>query len=514
MMTLIRNILNHKNNMALSREQFQQLRDKGLSVEQIIRFEKGESPRVTKATTGDTFAKEEPQGFLGKARDFVTGVIGGGKLAEGAGMALAAPEVQKNLSTAEQLQGEVSLNLVKAINERKVQGGDTSRLEEALAKLQEDQKISRDVSTDFTSSLPTNKEVLGSALRLGTTFAAPLIAGKLSKATALGKSVGFGQGALRGAGVGAGTGAIEGALQGAGLGLEENKDIGGIGQSAAIGGGVGALTGGAIGGLTGGVVGAINKAKDPNTVLDYITPKTTELTPTQYKDELTRGRIIPKTKTSPAQYTIPQGEKEIALKYADIITKDPVKTTTNIMDKISSLDTEVGTFLRKNNGIFSKGELRNALNSSLQGIDDITIPTDRLEKAKTDLVNRFVSALETNDMESLWIARKKFDTAIKSSFSGSPTLQKQVNRALRDSVQEFISERTSDGVYSGYMKDMSKLFDLSETVGIKAAKERGFSGIEQWVKNNPTKWDIIKWGTILSVGSKIFPPTGSGSSGG
>jgi len=32
--------------MALTKEQFQALRDKGLSVEQIIKFESGENPKV------------------------------------------------------------------------------------------------------------------------------------------------------------------------------------------------------------------------------------------------------------------------------------------------------------------------------------------------------------------------------------------------------------------------------------------------------------------------------------
>jgi hypothetical protein len=91
--------------MALTREQFQKLRDKGLSVEQIISFEKGETPETLQSQRqeqqimqGNQFQQEQPKSFLAKARDFATGIIGGGKLAEGAGMAIAAPEVQAGLS--------------------------------------------------------------------------------------------------------------------------------------------------------------------------------------------------------------------------------------------------------------------------------------------------------------------------------------------------------------------------------------------------------------------------------
>src|SRR3990167_9165394 len=91
--------------MALTRQQFQQLRNKGLSVEQIVAFERGQKPedlqrtkQLAKETVGSVFEEQKPTTFLGKARDFVTGVIGGGKLAQGLGQAIVAPEVTRTLS--------------------------------------------------------------------------------------------------------------------------------------------------------------------------------------------------------------------------------------------------------------------------------------------------------------------------------------------------------------------------------------------------------------------------------
>src|SRR3990167_4766807 len=52
--------------MALSREQFIELRKRGLSVDQIIKFEKGESPQETPI--------EKPKSFLQKAGGFLKGI--------------------------------------------------------------------------------------------------------------------------------------------------------------------------------------------------------------------------------------------------------------------------------------------------------------------------------------------------------------------------------------------------------------------------------------------------------
>ncbi|MCR4279320.1 MAG: hypothetical protein NUV78_01125, partial [Candidatus Zambryskibacteria bacterium] len=240
-------------------------------------------------------------------------------------------------------------------------------------------------------------------------------------------------------------------------------------------------------------------AKQEADALEYVTPKTTELTPTEYEKALRYGRITPKTATESAKYVLSDGEIEIAKKYATLMQKDPVQTSINILDKVGDLDTEVGTFLKNNNGIYNSGELKNHLAKSLEGVDDITIPAERVAKAKEIIIDNFVASLKKNDMHSLWEARKEFDRSIESAFKGSPTLQKEMKVEFRNAVQDFISNGTPDEIYKGYMKDMRNLMRLQDTVGTKAAKERAYDQIRLWIKENPKKAKAIGL-TITAAG--------------
>jgi hypothetical protein len=219
----------------------------------------------------------ENRSFFGKARDFLGSVVGGDKLAQGAGMAFAAPKLQSQLGRAEEQNSDIELNLTKRIIEKKNKGEDVTRLQNALDALKIGQASTRDAQEDFTSALPSNKEVIGSSLRLVGTLAGGAIAGGVSKggsgtlqaANSLQKVGGFGSSASKatgvvsgigqGAKVGALTGATEGAIQGAGFGLEQDKDALGVLGSAVGGAALGGITGGALGGVIGGVSGGLNK---------------------------------------------------------------------------------------------------------------------------------------------------------------------------------------------------------------------------------------------------------------
>ena len=200
--------------MPLTREQFGNLRKQGISVDRIADFERGIVPPEKVDTSGNQF-DTEPEGFFAKARDFATNIIGGGALAEGLGKGLAAPKLQRGLSEVEMRMADIDLAAVKRIREKKERGEDTTRLENSRNQLIEEMKGTRDVQEDFVASLPSNAEVIGSAVRLGATLVAPTIGGKAVKATALGRGVtGVGSGILRGAGAGAVAGGIEGTIQG------------------------------------------------------------------------------------------------------------------------------------------------------------------------------------------------------------------------------------------------------------------------------------------------------------
>lgn len=244
---------------------------------------------------------------------------------------------------------------------------------------------------------------------------------------------------------------------------------------------------------------AKREAKADDEVLEYVTPKPTELTPTEYEKALSFKRITPKTAREPAKYNLSENERQVALKYKDAIDKDPVQTSINIFNKVADLDEQVGTFLQSNNAIFNKGELRNRLMEDLEDVDDITLDSDRVARAKANIVNNFVEKLEKGDMHALWEARKAFDRSIEKAFSGSPTLQKEIKVRFRNAIQDFIADGTPEGQYKAFMKDMSNLLRLQETVATKAAKERALDKIQLWIKENPKKAKAIGWGVGLGT---------------
>ncbi len=172
------------------------------------------------------------------------------------------------------------------------------------------------------------------------------------------------------------------------------------------------------------------------------------------------------------------------------------------MDEIAAKDAQVGKFLSENNGIFNKGELKNYLSEKLQVVDDITVPEERLLKAKDTLINNFIVKLSKNDKVSLWQARKAFDQTIDSAFKGSPTLAKQMKIEFRNAVQDFIAETTPDGVYKGLMTDMRQLYRINDVVTARASKTRSLNRIQKWYKENPVKAKLLGFITGYEIAKK------------
>jgi len=210
--------------------------------------------------------------FLGKTRDVAGSIVGGDKLAEGAGQALATSDsflakgirgvdsfvrgrgfntsgVQDGLEEAQKNTDRLIGETITRLKEARKAGDQESvlRFNTQLKNLTLDSATSADASTDFTDSLATNREVIGSATRLAGTLAGGAIAGGTSKA--LGGTTGIAQGLK----VGAAAGAVEGSVQVLGMGIEDNElNAAGIAKSTAGGAIFGGVTGGVVGGVTGG----------------------------------------------------------------------------------------------------------------------------------------------------------------------------------------------------------------------------------------------------------------------
>lgn len=263
-----------------------------------------------------------------------------------------------------------------------------------------------------------------------------------------------------------------------------------------------------IAGATSKVVGKLAPATDVEKALTNITPKTKDLTPTEYENLLSKKKITPKTATSPSQYILSDEEKAVATKYKDLLQdKDPVKNSINVMDEIANKDSQVGDFLDKNNKKIDPVSMKSYLTDKMKDITDITIDPTRLDKSKQQMINNFVDSLKEKDVKNAWIDRKAFDAKIETAFKGSPSLIKDMKRGLRNAVQDYIAENTPEGVYKGYMKDMTQLFNIQDTLANAASKEKGLNALQTWIKDNPNKARILGWGGTAIVGDKILKAT-------
>ena len=439
-----------------------------------------------------------------RAAEKVADFTGGKELAQGLGQALAQRGTAKKLDEQLASLNKQQAGLIAKRRELQALGEDTTKIDKALGfNMDQLQQLGEGAEEQLNPADLSGREVVGSALQLGTTVAGlgalPGQAAKVAGATTFAK----------GAAAGAKAGGVFGAVEGVASGLkDEEKGVGDVIKTAATG----AVTGAAVGGILGGISGAVKGRKiakkaaleSGEDVIDAITPEAPEVGSKQYKDLLSRGQIQPKTALSPAKIVISESDKAAAVKYRDLIAKDPVQSSINLREQIAHEDALVGKFLKKNNGIFNSGELKNQLTASMDDVVDLTVSEDRLAKAKTTLVDGFMKDLKENDMESLWKLRKTYDKQIEKAFSGSVTLQKEMKKALRNSVQDFIGDRTEAQVYKTSMKDMRSLFNLADLVESKAVKQKNFGQIGLWIKKNPTKAKVAGATAGAVVGSKVL----------
>jgi hypothetical protein len=495
--------------MALTREQFQELRNKGLSVDQIVSFESGKKPVDIKMqqqfnadTSGNQFEEEKPKSFLGKAKDFTVGLLGGGKLAEGIGKAFAAKGVREDIGSSQDAVYARQQQLVQELKQAVAEGRDTTQIKEQLQREGMNASALSDAQTDFADSMPTNKQVISSSARLATTALTPALSKASTGLTGLSKARTFTEGALRGGAAGALTGGLQGGIGGAGYAYEEGGNAAQVALAGGAGALGGALTGAALGAIGGGILGKIQGAKDPQTAVAHVTPRSSDLTPQSYQELLNRGRVEPKGLTHESRVLLSKAERATATKFKELMHKDPVTTVHNINNKLVDMDEEVGAFLKKNNFLISREQLKFALKARLDDIDDITLDAKRLGVAKDKLINNFVSSLEEDDVVSLWRARKSYDQLINKAFQGSPTTSKAVKIALRGAVQDFLKNHTPNNKYAQMMDDMSGLFDVRDLVGIIAKKQRGLSALNMWMKDHPAAAWVLG-GTALGVGNAL-----------
>ncbi|MEK7112579.1 MAG: hypothetical protein AAB875_04585, partial [Patescibacteria group bacterium] len=456
----------------------------------------------------------EQQAKTGKIMGGLTSFLGGGKLAEGLGQALAAPEVQNSIMEEQRETETMQQKLIDVIREKKTKGEDTSRLDKALKDSQYLAIRLGDVMKDFDESLVSNKEVVGSALRLATTLASGAIARGAASLVGFGKAVGTLPGILKGGAAGVISGGAVGGLQGVGVGLEKNQTTGEIVKSGAVGATGGALVGGALGTVVGGVQGhmkATQVAKE-NFVKELVSEPAD-------KKEIIRG-IAERRFNDPTFFrkaTLNASKHD--QKLIDV-AKDVVKAEAGLKGNIEAMGTKQE---RINNAV------KNYIAVHKKPIDlDMSRLAAKLESAKDEsqllfasdasaertynlVAKEFLKHVKNQDTLGVFEARQTFDKLPKikkllSTIEKGPggfteNVRKEVILDIRRAVNEFVADDLPQG--SAYRELLMRESYLIE--GIWNAAENNY---QQLGKNGlqilAEKYPYLYWIIAGTVGAAVY----------
>lgn len=465
----------------------------------------GMDPMVTSAyraerqtpqiVAGNQF-EQKPKGFWAKARDFAANIIGGKKLAEGAGLALAAPKVQQTLAETQQSLYQTESDLIQRIKEKTAKGEDTTRLEAVLKLQREEIKRVEDAQKDFVDVLPTSKQVIGSAARLAGTAAGGAITGGAAKLTGVGQATSFGQGALRGAGAGALTGGIEGAIQGSGIAAEKDKSSEEIIASGALGAVSGSILGGSIGAVTGGIGGAIRgKAiRKENFAKSLVSPKETAKS---RAEALRQGRLEDPGLFKKAEIKYSKQDERMANAIKDVV--DPKATIGENIDairlKVSNTNSGVENYIKNNKVPFNTNQLKSKLLSQKSDLDLIFASDATAEKTYDAVVDAFMKNVSKKDTLGLFQSRQTFDQIpaiqkLLNTQSLGENTRKEIVLAVRDAANEYISSQLPKGnIFRSVLADESLMLRGLTNLAEKSQSIVGKNKLQLLTQEYP----ILKW---------------------
>lgn len=450
---------------------------------------------------GNRFEREKEKrkgfrGFLTKTRDVAAAIVGGGKLAEGAGQAIAAPGVQRSLEESSALGFDLEKQLIERIRQNREAGEDVSSLENTLQKQRDLSVNLADAQKDFAESLVSTKEVIGSAIRLGTTFAAGTIAGAAGKVTKVAKATTLAGGAVRGAAAGAISGGVIGGAAGAGIGLEQEKDIGGVAKTAAGGAVGGALVGGAIGAVVGGVSGSLRGRKQA--AESFAKELATEKgTPKVRAKAIFEGRLKDPGAFKKAELDFSRRDIQLGDSIDDVVSKKASvgQNVDAIRKKISDTNSGVKDFITKNKTIFNQNQLKSKLNQGRNELDLVFASDATAERTYDKLVDIFTKDLGKKDTLGLFLRRQEFDKlpAVKKLLDSQAlgeNAKKEIVLTLRKAVNEFTASQLPTG--NTFRADLLQEHYMLEALTNLSKKSQGIVGKNklQLIVN---EYPVLKW---------------------
>ena len=468
----------YNRNPTMNKERFlDNMVDKGYEIEGIDMNKARQ--RILDIRKSAPLSEDEQAEFAPKRNIFTKAVdtlFGGVTMAEGLGKGLAADDFYKTTGDAIQKAREQEVKMIKYIKEKEAQGLNTSNLNKALFDLRKSIVDTERTQMAFTESLPSNKAVAGSALRLAGSAAVPSMLSGVSKGVApaipgmasrIGSSqaVGAGAGFVQGAKVGALGAGVEGAIHGAGYGMEADKDLGGIAKSTLVGGTVGAGFGGAIGGGMGAYLG--NKAAKQQQVdaIRNIIANDPDSSLAKYVIDGGELRSDPLAKAA-----LSQGYTDDAVAMAKGMDDANRKAATRMIDIIDT---------GKNRPYYRK--VNNPADVLGDTIGDYAIKTEKLMKQAGKKVGETAKGLQGKQvmglddpieellasLQELGVRTKngKIGFATNSALDGKPQLQKIVNKVLN---------RASTVSDDAYQVHQLKAYLYDELYG-KAASKSGLT---------------------------------------
>jgi hypothetical protein len=443
-----------------------------------------------------TIKTKDTRNFFQKARDLAVGIIGGGKVAEGAGGAIGTQQALPQIAEAQFEGSNVALNLAQRINEKKEAGEDTSRLVNALNTLTGADQQTQQAVQDLIEDLPSTKQVIGSAARLATTMGTGAIARGVAGGTVA-------KGTLAGVQQGAKVGGTLGALQGAGVGAEQDLSAAGIASSAITGAATGAVVGGAIGGVTGRIAGRQDIVD--RKLESIVAPK---MTAKERTAAIVQGRLDDAGLIKKAQIVAGRREKQLAQAVKGVVKPNaaPGKNVDSLRNEIARISQGVDDYVTQNKVPFNKSQLQTQLKKGTEELDLIFASDSSAKKTYDALSNAFMKQLKKGDTKGLLETRQAFDKLpavrklLQTETLGENTRREMV-LAIRQNANKFISDLLPKG--NTYRADMLREHLMFEAMGNIADKAQGQVGrnlLSQLYREYPS----LRWVVGATGGAGVF----------
>ena len=465
------------------------LKAKGTEASSIIAKEK--------AVTGNQFKEaEKPQTFLGKARNFAAKIVGGGEVARGAGLALAAPSVQRNIDeTIDNLTSQQT-QIIKELREKRAKGEDTTALTTALKLNRDELEKIADTASDFADTMPNTKQVVGSAARLAGTAVGGTIAKQAMGLTGAGTATTIAGGVARGAGAGAIAGGVEGAIQGTGIAAEADLPTSELISSGALGAVGGALTGGAIGGAIGGIQGGLAARKIR--IENFSKQLAQEPMTKKAKIEaLTQGRLKDPSLFKKAEIALSNRDLELADAIDDVVS--PKATIGENIDairlKVNRTNAGVEDYITQNKTPFNMKQLKSKLIDGKSDLEFIFTSDSNAEKTYNAVSNALMKEVKSGDTLGLFKARQSFDKLpavqkeLQRNTLGENT-RKEIILQVRKMANEYIaSTLPKDNPYRANMLQEHYMLEALSNIAEKSQNIVGKNKLQIITE----KYPILKW---------------------